>query len=236
MCYSNSLSANIVQLERTYQKAATPQLDLFSPIYYASGFSFPIWPCITAQDEIVSMHWGLVPVWYRGGEFQAIASKTLNARVESLSEKASFKHLVQANRCIIPSTGFFEFQSHGTQKKPFFIFPKTHSFFHMAGLYDTWVNMSTRESYHSFTIITTEANSMMAEIHNVKKRMPLLVDPSHIQDYLQGSASLASVLPLEEQYMTNHPVQKRILFSTNNNIPEVQAVYNDNIGIQGSLF
>lgn len=236
MCYSNSLSANIVQLERTYQKAATPQLDLFSPIYYASGFSLPNWPCITAHDEIILMHWGLVPSWYRGMDFQVIANKTLNARIESLHEKASFKHLIRSKRCIIPSTGFFEFQTNGAQKKPFFIYPKNSTLFHLAGIYDTWVNLMNRETYYSFTIITREANSLMAEIHNSRKRMPFLLNPNDYSSFLKGDDDIFSYSPLHENEMSFHGINKRILLSTYNNIPEVQKEFKDNIGTQGVLF
>ena len=109
MCYSNSLTVNAQQLEKTYGRKLIKS-DKNAPVYYQSGFTFPGWPCITQQAEIVNMQWGLIPAWYRGPEPSEIASKTLNARIETLEEKASFKHLVASKRSIIPSSGFFEYQ------------------------------------------------------------------------------------------------------------------------------
>lgn len=182
------------------------------------------------------MHWGLVPSWFRGTEPMEMARKTLNARVETLNDKASFKHLVQQQRCIIPSTGFFENQTIETHKKPFFIFPKNDVFFHMAGLYDQWTDVATRHTYHSFTVITTEANAMMAEIHNTKKRMPLMLPEEQLDPFLQGKESIGSYLPLSEGQMSCHPINKRIFTSSENNVPSVQHRVEDNIGRQGLLF
>jgi putative SOS response-associated peptidase YedK len=235
MCYSNSLSASLIQLENTYRKG-TSLLKDFSSIYLVSGFSLPSWPVITQEKSFVPMKWGLVPSWFRGTEPQEIANKTLNARIETLEEKASFKHLVQHQRCIIPSTGFFENQTLATHKKPFFIYPNQGSFFHMAGLYDRWVDVTSRLTYQSFTIITTEANNMMSEIHNTKKRMPLLLTEDEYHAYLQGDVAINSLNPLPESYMSCHPVNKRIFTSTENNVPRVQHRMEDNIGTQGLLF
>ncbi|MFM7663424.1 MAG: SOS response-associated peptidase [Bacteroidota bacterium] len=235
MCYSNSLSSNVIQLESTYRKG-TEHLKEFSPIYVQSGFTFPVWPVITAASNFIPMHWGLVPSWFRGTEPMEMARKTLNARVETLNDKASFKHLVQQQRCIIPSTGFFENQTIETHKKPFFIFPKNDVFFHMAGLYDQWTDVATRHTYHSFTVITTEANAMMAEIHNTKKRMPLMLPEEQLDPFLQGKESIGSYLPLSEGQMSCHPINKRIFTSSENNVPSVQHRVEDNIGRQGLLF
>ncbi|MFM7724703.1 MAG: SOS response-associated peptidase [Bacteroidota bacterium] len=235
MCYSNSLSSNVIQLESTYRKG-TEHLKEFSPIYVQSGFTFPVWPVITAATNFIPMHWGLVPSWFRGTEPMEMARKTLNARVETLNDKASFKHLVQQQRCIIPSTGFFENQTIETHKKPFFIFPKNDVFFHMAGLYDQWTDVATRHTYHSFTVITTEANAMMAEIHNTKKRMPLMLPEEQLDPFLQGKESIGSYLPLSEGQMSCHPINKRIFTSSENNVPSVQHRVEDNIGRQGLLF
>lgn len=223
-------------MEQTYKKEIALVPNTLLPVYYASGFSLPAWPCITEKEEIISMNWGLVPSWYRGQNIHEIASKTLNARIETLGEKASFKHLIRTHRCIVPSTGFFEFQLNGNQKKPYFIYPKHEIFFHMAGLYDTWMNIVTRSVYSSFTLVTTEANALMAEIHNTKKRMPLLLNSDDILPFLHGEMDFTSIQTLDAGDMSAHPVNKRILLGSNNNIPEVQHLFKDNIGTQGVLF
>lgn len=235
MCYSNSLTATNIQLEKTYQRSASLLADN-PPIFLASGFSFPVWPVVTKEDTLIPMQWGLVPAWFRGIQPQEIAGKTLNARLETLSQKASFKHLISSRRCIIPSTGFFENQSLESRKKPFFIYPKDGLLFHMAGLYDTWINQSTRAVYHGFSIITTEANPLMAEIHNTKKRMPLLIHEGSVAAFLQEAREITSFAPIDEQFMAFHPISKRIFTSETPNVPGVQQRMEDNIGTQGVLF
>lgn len=235
MCYSNSLSASLNHLENAYRKD-TSQLENFSPVYLVSGFAFPVWPVITTEPSFIPMRWGLIPSWFRGIKPNDFANKTLNARIESLNEKASFKHLVTQKRCVIPSTGFYENQQVDAHKKPFFIFPNKGPFFHMAGLYDTWIDVATRDVYFGFTIITTQANSLMAEIHNTKKRMPLLLENEQYQEYLYGDKAINTYKPLAETSMGCHPISKRIFTSENNNFPSVQQRVDDNIGTQGLLF
>jgi len=235
MCYSNSLTSTKLQLENTYKRSAS-LLANNPPIFFASGFSFPLWPIVTKEDTLIPMHWGLVPSWFRGMHPVEIAGKTLNARLETLHQKASFNHLISSRRCIIPSTGFFENQTLESRKKPFFIYPKDRLLFHMAGLYDLWINQATREVYQGFSIITTEANPLMAEIHNTKRRMPLLIHESLIDAFLQEEREITTFTPINEQFMAFHPISKRIFTSENPNVPRVQERSEDNIGTQGVLF
>ena len=235
MCYSNSSTSSNVELGKTYQK----KIDLLppnNPIYCANGFTFPEWPIITVDDNIQIMKWGLIPHWFRSENTHEIANKTLNARIESLAEKASFKSLTQGKRCIIPSTGFFEYQHQGKARNPFFIFPKDDSVFSMAGLYDEWLNPISGLPTLSFTIITTTANSLMEEIHNSKKRMPLILSPNQIEAYLQAEKPIEKYDMIHENKMDAHRIDKKIIQSNNYNIPEVQQCYVDNIGQQISLF
>ena len=119
MCYSNSSTSSNETLGKFYQREIVT-LPTAEPTFYANGFTFPSWRIITHEPQIKRMQWGLIPGWYRGESPMNIASKTLNARVETLSERASFKRLISTNRCIVPSSGFFEFQHKGKEKIPYF--------------------------------------------------------------------------------------------------------------------
>jgi putative SOS response-associated peptidase YedK len=235
MCYSNSLTISAQQLEKTYGRKLI-ESDDSTPRYYQSGFTFPEWPCVTQEEELINMRWGLIPAWYRGTEPSEIASKTLNARIETLEVKASFKHLVGSKRCIIPSSGFFEYQMQDSYKKLFFIYPKDHTLFHMGGIYDEWTDLVTGKTRKTFSIITTEANLLMADIHNSARRMPLIFTSSQVEPYLSGEISLSNFTPPPSELMQAHPVDKRILQREKTNVPEIQARFVNNIGIQGSLF
>ena len=234
MCYSNSSTSSNETLGKFYQREIVT-LPTAEPTFYANGFTFPSWRIITHEPQIKRMQWGLIPSWYSGESPINIASKTLNARVETLSEKASFKQLISSHRCIVPSSGFYEFQHKGKEKIPYFIYPSDAPLFSMAGLYDEWLNRETGEIIQSFTIITTLANPLMEEIHNHKKRMPLILDQSQIQPFLHGEENINGYSCQPYEAMQAHKVDKHILFSQTPNIPAVQHPIVDNIG-QQTLF
>ena len=132
MCYSNSSTSTNVQLAAKYVKKIPFNLTE-NQVFFASGFTFPVWRIITKNDEIIPMQWGLIPNWFQDSDFQKIASMTLNAKVETAEEKPSFKKLVGSKHCIVPSSGFFEWQHQGKEKIPYFIYP-ANGIFSMAGL------------------------------------------------------------------------------------------------------
>ena len=236
MCYSNASTSKNVDLSKRYKKAVSQGLDE-SPVFFASGFTFPAWRVITTQEEIQSMHWGLIPSWFKDSTSKDIAAKTLNARIETLEEKASFRHLVARNRCIVPSTGFFEWQTNGTRKTPFFIHPPEHELFSMAGLFDQWMNPLDGQLKSTFTIITCPANALMEEIHNTKKRMPLMLHSSQENEWLNGSLALTDLSPsLSDHLMIANEIDQRIISGKHPNCPEVQLPFHNTYFEQGSLF
>ena len=188
MCYSNSSTSTNVELSKRYKKSVPPSVET-KAIFYASGFSFPDWRIITNNEYIEIMRWGLIPSWFNGQDSKEIASLTLNAKIETIKDKPSFKQLVDRQHCIVPSNGFFEWKTIGKDKIPYFIYPKNTNIFSMAGLYDRWMNSKTGEFIASFTILTCPANQLMEEIHNLKKRMPCLLLKEQEQDWLNGKLS-----------------------------------------------
>jgi putative SOS response-associated peptidase YedK len=235
MCYSNSSTSSNETLGKIYNKKIE-ELPQREPCFLASGFTHPEWRIVTKDPSIRLMKWGLIPHWYQGIQPNEIANKTLNARVETLHEKVSFKKLVNSNRCIIPSNGFFEFQHQGSNKIPYFIYPTRDEIFSMAGLYDEWVDQSTGEFTRTFSIITTEANELMAEIHNQKKRMPLLLDANYTNDFLAGTIEITSIPVFKSTELSAHKVDNRLIFSNNPNTALVQHPFVDNIENQTRLF
>lgn len=142
-----------------------------------SGFSFPKMLTISNQNTSVlsEYNWGLIPSWAKNDEIKKF---TLNARIESLKEKPAFRNSIN-NRCIIPINGFFEWKhldSKGKNKQKYFIRLKNENIFSLAGLWSSYQNITTNELLHTFTIVTTQANELMSEIHNTKKRMPVVLD------------------------------------------------------------
>lgn len=177
MCYNVQQKATLKELtERFSANFELPQL--YRPQNTISGFAFPSLPIITSDrvDTFQFFNWGLVPHW---AENKDIRKNTLNARLETIDEKPSFRSITQ-NRCILPITGFYEWKwldSKGKRKEKYFI-KGADEISALAGLHDEWIDPKSNIKLHTFTLLTTEANELMAEIHNTKQRMPLILAPN----------------------------------------------------------
>lgn len=201
MCFYNSMSKKAIQLAARYgRKSDIVEIyqDILNERYNVTAFTNPLYPVITREKEIKVYTWGLVPFWVKPKGITEVECKeavdkansirkgTYNARAETLFELPSFRTPVRNNRCIIPSTGYFEYHHNpdGTTT-PYFIYLKDETVFSMAGIYDSWMNPLTREVEHTFSMITTAANKFTGEIHNGGKnpqRMPLIL-PEEREEY-----------------------------------------------------
>jgi putative SOS response-associated peptidase YedK len=123
-----------------------------------------------SPNRIVMMRWGLIPHWAKD---ESIGTKMINARAETITEKPSFKRLLPSKRCIVPASGYYEWQATETGKQPYYIHAEDGEYLPFAGLYDIWKNPEGEEIY-SFTIITTEPTVNLQAIHN---RMPVILEP-----------------------------------------------------------
>jgi len=120
----------------------------------------------------------------------------LNARIETIYEKPSFKDVIN-NRCLVLADGFYEWQwldEKGKQKQKYELTLPHNELFAFAGLYSEWTNKTTGEIQNTYTLLTTAANEQMSKIHNTKKRMPILVAADSELAWLNG----------QELQMQNH--------------------------------
>jgi putative SOS response-associated peptidase YedK len=117
--------------------------------------------------KAVEMQWGLVPSWAKDVK---IGAKMFNARSETLDEKPSFRSLLKRKRCLVPTSGFYEWKKEEV-KVPYMIKVRDHEYFAMAGLYDVWQG-GDGSVLSTFTIVTTAAARAMADLHD---RMPVIV-------------------------------------------------------------
>ncbi|MBB4036550.1 putative SOS response-associated peptidase YedK [Dysgonomonas hofstadii] len=179
MCFHNSISAKAQKLAARYG-LKIDVVEIYKEImeeYHVNVFSNPYYPVITNDPQIQVMKWGLIPFWEKTeADAEQIRKMTYNAKAETVFEKPSFRESVKSHRCIVPSTGYFEWHHNADKTKtPYFIFLKDEEIFSMAVIYDIWQNKETGEVLHTFSIITTEANPLTAQIHNAKKRMPAIL-------------------------------------------------------------
>jgi putative SOS response-associated peptidase YedK len=157
------------------------------------------------KNELKIMRWGLVPSW---APDRSIANRLINARAETVSEKPSFRRLLESRRCLIPADGFYEWRREGCGKVPVWFHLKKKEPFAFAGLWDEWRDLEG-EILHTFTIITTSPNALLRRIHN---RMPVICDPLQAKQWLDPRlssrpADIAAVLaPFPSELMESHDV------------------------------
>ena len=198
--------------------------------YNISGFTHPAMHVIAIDkpDEIVLMKWGFIPNWCKD-ELQAhkFADTCLNARAETIFEKPMFKGSIMSKRCILPLSGFYEWREVNKKKYPYYIYPSHSKLFAMGCIYDTWTNKETGEIINSFAIVTTEANEVMAMIHNKKKRMPLILSQDARKLWLDTKASKEDIVslfkPSPNEILSYHTISKDISDRRiDSNYPEIQ--------------
>ncbi|MBN8701651.1 MAG: SOS response-associated peptidase [Bacteroidetes bacterium] len=204
----------------------------WEPIFHVNAFNYPKMPVIMdcRPKELSLVSWGLIPFWVKDMESAEILRKrTLNARIETAFEKPSFRDAIKRRRCLVPASGFFEWREFNKKKYPYFISLKEVPIFSFAGIHDSWVDKSTGEIVNTFSICTTEANPLMAKIHNTKLRMPVILHRELEKSWLDASSSKEDILkfsdPFEEQQMKAHTISKLITSRTeNSNVPEIMDV------------
>jgi putative SOS response-associated peptidase YedK len=148
-----------------------------SPIIIAAG----------RGRRVIMARWGLVPSWARD---LSLGSQMVNAPAEEIDEKSAFRTPFSKQRCLVPASGFYEWQARAARKQPYRIAPRAGALFAFAGLWDRWAPENA-EPIDSFTIITTRANRLMSEVH---PRMPVIIATTDYQRWLTGSEAAAKRL------------------------------------------
>lgn len=218
MCFYNSMSAKATKLAARYGHNLSV-VEIAEKIlkeqeqYRVNAFSFPDYPVITSNPEIQSFKWGLIPFWTKDQkQADEIKRMTLNARADTIFQKPSFREPIRSKRCIVPSTGYFEWRHEGTRKIPYYIYVKDESIFSMAGVYDSWLDRSTGEVISTFSIITTEANELTGYIHNTKHRMPAILNQEDEEKWLDPKLGKSDI----EQLLLPFPADQMDAYVINN--------------------
>jgi putative SOS response-associated peptidase YedK len=165
-------------------------------------------PVIVREEtnQLEMMRWGLVPFWSKEPKSLAI-----NARIEGVLTKPSFRKPIRSQRCLIPATGFYEWKKEGAEKTPFYILRKDGELFAFAGIYDEW-HGGGAETLKTFAIITTAPNELLSQVHN---RMPLILQSDQESPWLTTAAAkidslLESLKPVPLEQMEMFPVSKMV--------------------------
>jgi putative SOS response-associated peptidase YedK len=147
---------------------------------------------------MVNGHWEFLAPWTRSLKAAEAARgqyTTLNAVGENMFESRLYKEAAQKRRCLVLSSGFYDWRHwkpEGAKKElafPYFIYLPGHPVFAMAGIWQPWTDQETGEYLNIFAIVTTAANSLMEQVHNKKKRMPLILDQAGAGKWIDPALS-----------------------------------------------
>jgi putative SOS response-associated peptidase YedK len=122
------------------------------------------------HNRLELLKWGLVPGWSKDLSF---GSHLINARSESVAEKPAFRHAIKYRRCIVPTSGFYEWSHTDNKKQPYYIQMADKTPMCLAGLWESW-KAPDGNNLETFTILTTAANKIVAPLHD---RMPVILHP-----------------------------------------------------------
>jgi putative SOS response-associated peptidase YedK len=157
--------------------------------------------------SLVPMRWGLVPRWW-SKTLKDIKLATFNARAETVTTKPFFRDAFKRTRCLIPVSGYYEWQDTPGGKQPWYFTARDGSpALTVAGLWDEWKNRETGELLKTCTMIITEPNDFVREIHD---RMPVLLTEKQFEPWLTGEASQEYLKPPPNDFLQKWPVSKRV--------------------------
>ena len=219
MCFHNSMIKKVKELTGRYNRQLTV-VEIAEKIiqeqYHVSAFTNPEYPIITSDPYIQVYNWGLIPFWVKSEkDAEQIRTKTYNARGESIFQKPSFRASIRSKRCIVPSTGWFDWRHESGKKIPYYIYLKNQELFSMAGIWSEWHNTVTGKNVQTFSIITTAANKLMSYIHNTNYRMPVLLhreeEEKWLYPQLKDEEITALLKPFEDNLMDAYVISNDFL-------------------------
>lgn len=207
MCYYNGIKVSREEFIRLKELEIRVR-PLFRPAQ--SGFDYNDWPIVKpiyngVGLDMIPAHWELVPKWIKNATELAASRKkytTLNAKAETLLTSNMFKESALKRRCLVLSSGFFEFRHYTPEgnkiakKYPYYIRAKENrDFFFMAGIWQPWLDPFTNIIIDTFAIVTRAApeTHLMASIHNDKKRMPVIFNDEMAYEWLRTDLTEAEI-------------------------------------------
>src|SRR5450755_405546 len=211
MCGRFALNENPLKFAEYFYLSGNPELSPSWNIAPSSRIC-----TITGDKEgrrhLHKMKWGLIPSWAKDA---AIGNKMANARGETVAEKPSFRTAFKRWRCLVPASGFYEWKAVAGKKQPYYIRPKDDELFGLAGITELWNGPDG--PLHTVSLITTEPNELMRDIHD---RVPVIVPPTDDGAWLDpGNQDVAALKRFIASYpadrMKVYPVSKAVSYAKN---------------------
>ena len=194
MCGRFNMTASEKELSKHFQLLGLPQYE----ISYNIPPGQKILNIVKLNDishKAVNLWWGLIPSWSKD---RKISHQLFNARAETANLKPSFRNAFKKRRCLIPATGYYEWQKNETGKQAFHIDREDQQIFAFAGLWEYWENEN--QTLYSCTIITRESPPVLQTIHD---RMPLILEQNDYADWLDKKSTFTDM----NHFLENSVVQ-----------------------------
>ncbi|MDA1063904.1 MAG: SOS response-associated peptidase, partial [Proteobacteria bacterium] len=157
-----------------------------------------------AGRELVMLRWGLLPFWAKD---PGIGNRMINARMETVAEKPSFRAAYRQRRCLVLADGFYEWKQDDGGKTPYFVSLANGTPFAFAALWENWQARDSDENVQSTALITTAANDFMAAVHH---RMPIILQPDTADRWLAGDNAVLADVSGNSPELRAWPVNRRV--------------------------
>lgn len=193
------IDTNIIDHQASYNIAPTQN----APVIFQNNH----------KRILKNMRWGLIPSWAKDNSF---ASNLINARVETIADKPSFRNLILTNRCIVVANGYYEWVNIDNKKQPYFIYSGENTMISMAGLWTEWKDVI------SFTIITKKSEHSIRHLHH---RMPLMLPKEKIDFFFDNNNIFDDFLVFDDMKLKYHEVSSLVNSPNNNNESCVNPIY-----------
>lgn len=225
MCYHTSAPSS-AQLVKEFKN-----LNVYyqgDEIFHANGFGKPFLPVTLNKDaeSIIAARWKFLPYWVKNEALEKKAGNTLNAIGEEIFEKNSYKSDILTHRGLLYVNGFFEPHKVAGQKETenFYIYYPNKEIFTLGVVYTMFRDYNTDQVYPTFSILTTEANPLLADIHNEKKRMPLIIPEDKRDPWLfaEGKEEIQQLIIPFEGELSAHKVFRVTGAKGDTNRPDIQ--------------
>lgn len=214
MCYYTALIVPPQQLSLRFGRGFDRIRD-FRPVCRVSAFGHTEYPVVTDDPQMGYFRWGLIPFWTQTiEEALTLRNRTANARAETLFRKPSFREPIRKRRCLVPVSGFFDWQEVAGTKIPCYVTAPDAPILALAGVYDRWYNPLSEEWVETYAVITTPANPLMRRIHNTNFRMPAILGREEEARWLDpalGEREIAALLRPYAGELEGRPVGRDLL-------------------------
>jgi len=207
MCFYNAQNKRAFEIAKRYGRR-TDIIEMAREIIeekkVQKAFLHPDCLIITKQELLQTAKWGLIPFWVTDVErIESIRNMTINAKSETVFTLPSFRDSVRKRRCLLPSTGFYEYHHEEKNAIPYRIVLRDIEIFSLAGIYDEWQHPETKEAIRTFSVLTVPANELCMFIHNGGRnpgRMPVIIPKSDEEKWLSPDLKEGEIKTLLNPY------------------------------------